>query len=593
MAENLGTVSWDLSRLYRSVSDPALASDMRQAEEGARAFRKRHYRRIQAEDLTAEKLKNAIREIESLQEKALRPYWYAQLLFAADTEGKEHKALVQKTREFFSALRHELIFFELEILAIPEDRFHSLVSDPALSDYRHYLNHLRVFTPHTLSEREEQIINLKDLTGKHAFGHLFEELTASFRYRLNLEGEEREYTGEELLAMLHHPESDIRERAFSAFLTRHGENALVLSSVFNNIFLDHGKECDLRNYADPMTATHLTNELSPETIEGMMEVTEEHYTLARDYFRLKADLLGIPKLKNSDLYAPVGENRISIPFHEAKTKVLKAFGKFSPEMEGIARAFFEESRIDSAVRPGKSGGAFCAGLTPDLPPYLLMSYTGNLRDVATLAHELGHGVHFTLARRQTLLNYDAVLPMAETASVFSEMLLTRILLEEEEDPSVRTAILCAKIEDIIATTFRQNVLTRFEYKAHLQRREGLITPDTFCDLWWEENRKLFGNAVEMIPPYRWGWSYISHFIHTRFYCYSYVFGELLVLSLFQKYREEGSSFVPGYLELLAAGGSDTPPNLLSVMGIDVSDRSFWRKGYELFRELVEELSNSL
>ncbi len=593
MTKNLNTIQWDLDRLYASPSDPAIEADMEEATGKVREFRKKYYGNIGSDRLNAETLKEAITEIEALQENSLKPYLYAQLLFSSDTEKDEYKELIHKTREFLSMLQNEILFFELEILAIPDKLFEKILADSALSNYGHYLKHVRIFKPHTLSEKEEQCINLKNLTGRHAFSQLFEEVTASFRYRLDIDGEEKEYTGEELLAMLHRPEAEVRELAFSTFLKRHGDNALVLSSVFNNTFLDHAQECSLRGYDDPMTATHLTNELSHETIEWMMEVSEKNYSLAQDYFRLKAKLLKMPKLKNSDVYAPVGEVDIQIPFDEAGQKVLKAFGNFSPEMGQIARGFFEESRIDSAVRSGKTGGAFCSGMTPGIPSYVLMNYTGNLRDVSTLAHELGHGIHFELSKKQTMVNYDAVLPMAETASVFGEMLLTRLFLDEEKDPKVRTAILCAKIEDIIATTFRQNVLTRFEFKAHMKRKEKLLAPRDLCELWWEENAKLYGDVVEMIEPYKWGWSYISHFVHARFYCYSYVFGELLVLSLFQKYCEEGEAFVPRYFDLLSSGGSESPPTLLSTMGIDVNDPSFWQKGYDLTKELIGELKNTL
>ncbi|NOY52439.1 MAG: M3 family oligoendopeptidase [Deltaproteobacteria bacterium] len=593
MTDKSENIRWNLTRLYASPTDPAIDRDMEEAKKGVRSFRESYHGKIAAEGFTSQELLDSVQQIEAIQEQALKPYGYAQLLFAADTETAVHKELVQKCREFFAALRNEILFFELEIIAIPNDRFEKLVGGDLLSEYRHYLRHLRIFKPYTLSEKEEQVINLKDVTGKEAFSQLFEELTASFRYRLNLEGEEREYTGEELLSMLHRPEAELREQAFTAFLERHGENSLVLSSVFNNIFLDHGGECNLRGYDSPITATHLTNELSDETIESMMSVTEENYPLAREYFRLKAELLGIKKLKNCDVYAPVAEVNRNYTFPEAREMVLAAFETFDPQMKRIAKGFFDEARIDSAIRPGKTGGAFCAGLTPTLPPYVLLNFTGNLRDVATLAHELGHGIHFTLAGRQRLMNYDAVLPMAETASVFGEMLLTKRLLSQEKDPAVRTAILCARIEDIIATTFRQNVLTRFEQKTHDKRSEKLLSPEEFCDFWWEENGRLFGDTVEMIPAYRWGWSYISHFIHARFYCYSYVFGELLVLSLYRKYQEEGTAFVPRYLDLLASGGSDSPPNLLAKIGIDVNDRAFWKMGYDLVRDLLEELKTTL
>jgi oligoendopeptidase F len=340
-----------------------------------------------------------------------------------------------------------------------------------------------------------------------------------------------------------------------------------------------------------MTPTHLGNELSAEVVERLMAVSEENYHLARDYFRLKARLMKLPKLKNSDIYAPLGDSGRRYSFDEARELVLTSYGDFNPAYRPILDAFFTERRLDVLPRPGKGGGAFCMGMTPALPPYVLLNFTGNLRDVSTLAHELGHGLHFVLAQRQSMLNYHAPLPLAETASVFGEMLLTRHLLAGETDPAVKIELLCAKIEDIIATTFRQNVLTRFEERMHRERSEGLLTASRLCTLWWEENDKLYGDAVEMIEPYAWGWSYISHFIHARFYCYSYTFAELLVLSLYREYLREGAAFLPAYEAILASGGSWSPGDTVRPAGIDLNDPGFWQKGYDVLKELIGELKS--
>jgi oligoendopeptidase F len=260
------------------------------------------------------------------------------------------------------------------------------------------------------------------------------------------------------------------------------------------------------------------------------------------------------------------------------------------EFGKIVEAFFTERRVDILPRTGKSGGAFAMGISPDLPSFLLLNFTGTLRDLATIAHEAGHGLHFVMSSKQNLLNYHAPLPLAETASVFGEMLLTRRLLDQEHDPIVRRSLLCAKIEDIIATTFRQTVLTRFELRLHNERNtNGLLSNDRISEIWLEENYKLFGDSVEMIPAYRWGWSYISHFIHSRFYCYSYTFAELLVLALFQKYREDGKSFKSGYHALLESGGALSPADTARLAGIDITDSGFWQKGYDVLADLVNEL----
>jgi oligoendopeptidase F len=331
----------------------------------------------------------------------------------------------------------------------------------------------------------------------------------------------------------------------------------------------------------------------PATVDAMMDATERHYELAKRYFRVKATLLGVPRLKNTDLYAPIAEVPIRVPFDEARALVLDAFAGLSPEFAALAREFFERRWIDAAVRPGKRLGAFCASLGPDTNPWVLLSYTETARDVATLAHELGHGVHDRLASRHHALDYLPPLTLAETASVFGELTLTRALLDREPRREVRRALLCAKIEDTIATVFRQNVLTRFEMAAHARRGGGPLTADDLGELWWTENAKLYGDTVEMIPAYRWGWSYIPHFVHSRFYCYAYVFGELLVLALYQRHREEGAAFVPRYLELLAAGGSEPPHVVLGRLGFDIDQPSFWDRGFAVVRDLLAELESTL
>lgn len=582
---------WDLTPLYQGADDPRWETDLAQARELATAFRRDFRGRIANEHLCADLLLAALGSYERLQRQGLKPYLYAQLLFAADSTPARPKALLARVREAWSAVSEEVLFFELEILRIDEERFASLLRNPELTPYAHYLRQLRIHTPYTLSEEVEQVLKRKDLAGKEAFVQLFEELSSSLRYPFQLPGEEapREVTGEELLGLLHHPDGAVREGAFATFLEKHADNALVLTACFNNLLLDHGKEAELRGYPELMTPTCLANETAPEQVKRLLEVSEANYGLARDYFAIKGKLLGLERMKNTDIYAPLGEVERRIDYAEAQALVLEAFAGFSPELAELSAGFFRDGRIDVLPRPGKTGGAFCMGMLPGIPPYLLLNYTGNLRDVATLAHELGHGLHYTLSQPQNLFNYHAPLPFAETASVFGEMLLTRHLLDRETDRQVKIELLCAKLEDIIATTFRQTVLTRFELAAHEKRREGLLAPEDYCQLWWDENAKLFGDSVEMIEPYRWGWSYISHFIHSRFYCYSYVFGELLVLALYQKYREEGPSFVPRYLELLAKGGSQKPEELLKPLGINLADPDFWQKGYDFVRGLLDEL----
>lgn len=578
---------WDLTLLYSSSRSHKLKTDLSSAETRAARFRKKYYGKVAT--LSVDQLETALHEFEGLQESIVRPQSYAYLLFAADSEKIENKKLSQQAMEFGNRIARELLFFDLELMALPDDRFLELKDNDLLATYRHYLEKLRRYRPYTLPEREESILKEKRLTGVEAFSHLFDELSSSFRYDFLMDGELLELTGEELLGLLHHCDSSVRERAFATFLAKYREQGIVIASIFNNAALDHGQEMEIRGYRSIMEPTHLANEVEPRAVERLMEVSEKNYPLAREYFHLKARLLGVPKLKHTDIYAPLaGINRI-YSFESSKNLVLEAFGGFSPVFGAIVEKFFSEERIDAQPRHGKSGGAFCMGISPSLPPFILLNHTGNLRDVATLAHELGHGIHFVLAQKQSMVNYHPPTPLAETASIFGEMLLTRLLLHREADTKQKISILCAAIEDIIATTFRQIVLTRFEERFHAKRKEGLLTAEEICSLWWEENARLYGDSVEMTEPYRWGWSYISHFIHSRFYCYSYAFGELLVLSLFNRYLAEGKSFVPIYLSILESGGSRSPADTVRAAGVDLAEPHFWQEGYDFLRGLINEL----
>jgi oligoendopeptidase F len=581
------SVRWDLSDLYSSVDDPRIEGDLEAARRDAIAFAGRYRARIAS--LNAERLASAIDAYEAIDLVGRRPGFFAHLLFAADTRDEGARRLVDRTREALVGIANVLAFFEIELKALADDAFARLLEYPALAGRRHWLVLVRRRRPYTLSEAEERIVNQKNLTGRGALVQLFDELSGSLRFEVD----GRELTGEETLSLLYDPDRGLRERAHAAFLETYARHGVVWTSVFNALLQDHRIECELRAFPDPVLPTHLDNEVRPETVEAMMLATERHYELARRYFRLKARLLGLDRLKNTDLYAPLEAAPARVPFDEARRLVLDAFAGFSPAFADLARDFFDRRWIDAEVRAGKRLGAFCASTDPRLHPWVLLSYTETPRDVATLAHELGHGVHDRLASRQRALDCMPPLTLAETASVFAEMTLTRALLDREPRPAVRRALLCAKIEDTIATVFRQNVLTRFEMAAHARRATAPLGADELGDLWWAENAKLYGDAVEMAPAYRWGWSYIPHFVHSRFYCYAYVFGELFVLALYRRHREEGAAFVPRYLELLAAGGSEAPDVLLGRLGFAIDDPAFWERGFAVVGELLAELEATL
>src|SRR5262245_33802926 len=584
-------IRWDLGELYSGPGDPRIDQDLLEAKRRAQQFAEAY--RGKAGTLSGVALAGVLAEYEALSELLYRPSFFANLLFAADTQDSNAQRLIQHTREAATRTANALIFFELELIALDDGQVAAVMSVPEMAPYAHYFEVLRRFKRHTLAEKEEQILNQKNLTGRSAFEQLYDELSGSLRFKLTVDSEERELTDSEVMALLRAPDRDLRERALSVFLDTHGQNALVLTAVFNNVFLDHKLDCELRHYDDVVMPTHLSNDIAPGTVEAMMQAVERHYALAQEYFRLKARLIGVDKLKSSDLYAPIVSETEKIPFSEARSLVLTAFSKFSDRFATLAEEFFTRNWIDAEVRAGKRGGAFCAALSPNHHPYVLSSYTGNGRDVSTIAHELGHGIHYQLSRRQRWVSYDAPLVLAETASVFAEVMLTKHLLATSESVVARRSLLCDLLDDIYGTVFRQTALTRFEMLAHRKRRAGQLSADEICGLWLEEQGKLFGESVEMIPAYRWGWTYISHFIHSRFYCYSYSFGELLTLALYQHYVEEGDAFVPGYLRLLESGGSQRPEKALAQLGIDINRPEFWDQGFRVIEGLLGDLRATL
>lgn len=582
-------IQWNLAELYSGPDDPQLEADLVEARRRAETFAQQYRGKVANGELDGNALAKVLAEYEALAELEHRPSFYASLLFASDTQNTKAQRLVQRAREASTEIGNLLVFFSLELIGLDDQQAAMLLAAPDMTEYRHYLEALRRFKLHTLSEREEQLLNQKHLTGSSAFEQLYEELTGSLRFTLTIDGEEKDMTDGEVLALLRHPDRELRERAFSVFLETHANHSLVLTSIFNNIFLDHKIDCEMRRYPDVTMPTHLSNEIAPETVEAMMQAVERHYPLAQEYFRLKAQMLNVEQLKNTDIYAPIEAEVEQFTFSQAQELILMAFGQFNEQFAALAADFFQKRWIDAEVRTGKRGGAFCAALSPRHHPYVLCSFNGTGRDVSTIAHELGHGIHYSLARRQTLLNYDAPLVLAETASVFAEIVLTQHLLAQAKSAAARRGILCETIEEMYGTVFRQTALTRFEMAAHQQRKSGQLATDDIAALWLQEQEKLFGASIEMIPAYRWGWTYISHFIHSRFYCYSYSFGELLTLALYQRYLDEGEAFVPSYLRLLESGGSQRPEVALARLGIDINQPEFWNRGFRVIQGLLDDL----
>jgi oligoendopeptidase F len=583
-------VAWDLGDLYAAVDDPRLSADLDAALKRAQAFEAAYRGKIDPPGGPgAELLLAAVRELESLSEQMDKPAVYAGLLHAAKTDDPRHGALLAKTREQRTVINKHLIFFDLEWVKVPDDAVAQLLARPELSRYRHYLDQKRAWRPHYLSEPEEKVLDEKSVTGRAAFVRLFDETVASIKYPYEHDGREERLSLQEINAKLYDSDREVRRAGAEGWTRGLQENARILTYIFNTLVLDHRTDCDLRKFDSPMGPRHLANEITDRVVDALMTAAERHHGTVQRYYRLKAKLLKIDTLYDYDRYAPLFPDMPACDWPTARRTVEESYFAFSPKAGGIIREFFDRHWIDAELRSGKRSGAFSSSAVPSAHPYILMNFTDKLRDVMTLAHELGHGLHQYLSRGVGYLQCDTPLTTAEMASVFGEMLTFQRLLELYPDPRTRLAMLCSKIEDGFATVFRQVVLTRFEQKLHQARREqGELTTERINELWLEVNRPMHGEVVKLTDGYAWWWLYIGHFIHVPFYCYAYAFGELLVLALVQKYKQEGPAFVPRYLELLASGGSDAPHVLLGKLGVDVNDPGFWELGLRLLGDMVSE-----
>jgi oligoendopeptidase F len=582
-------VRWNLADLYAAPDDPRIRQDQDAALDQARAFAAQY--RACVATLDASALAKAMAEQEAILCRADRARVYAQLLFAGDTSAPAHGALLNACQERGSEVERELLFFDVEWLAVPDARARALLADPALAFYRHPLAVARLRRPHILSEPEEKILSLKANTGALAFQRLFDEVVAGLTAPLALPGEpERAVSLEEALSLLYRPDRAHREAASRAITQALRSKERVLGFILNTLVQDHAADDRLRARPHPMLARHLANETDQTTVDALLAACERGIGLVARYYRLKRRLLGLDRLLDYDRYAPVGQALPACAYGDARRIVLAAYRDFAPRMAEVAELFFDQGWIDAELRPAKTGGAFSSAALPQVHPYILLNYTDNLRDVMTLAHELGHGIHQYLARGRGYLQQSTPLTLAETASVFGELLAYKRLMREQEHPAVRLGLLCGKLEDLFATVFRQAALTRFEQSVHAARRkQGELSPGTLGELWLRANAAMFGGAVELTPGYAHWWAYISHFIHTPFYCYAYSFGELQVLALYQQYEQQGPErFVPAYLTLLEAGGSDAPQALLKPLGVDLADPGFWDRGLELVEQWVAQ-----
>jgi len=580
-------VVWRLEDLYLGPEDSRIAADKAWCRDQGERFAEAYKGKVAG--LSPAELLKAIRLFEDLQERAQKLYSFAYLFFSTQTQNPKASSLLQAMQEFYSLLHRDVLFFELEWTQVEEDLAKRVLDHPYLASYRHYLESVRRYRPHMLSEAEERLLAEKEPIGAVAWNTLFDKVLSQLRFG------DRQRTESEVLSDLYHANREVRQQAAGELTAGLNGVLHILTHIFNTILLDKSINDRLRKYPHWLRARNLSNEADDGMVEALIAAASSRYDLVQRYYRLKRELLGYDELLDYDRYAPVpGMPEDRLPWEESKKIVLSAYEDFSPQMAGIVHRFFDEAWIHAPVLPGKRSGAFAHPTVPGAHPYILLNYTGTHRDIMTMAHELGHGVHQFLARQQGLFNSDTPLTTAESASVFGEMLVFRYLLQQIKDPRRRLALLCSKLEDIFATVFRQVSMNRFEDAVHNERRQkGELDADRISELWMETQNAMFGNSVRLQEHYRTWWSYIPHFLHSPGYVYAYAFGELLVLALYRQYQEKGAAFVPLYLDLLKAGGKASPGELLRPFGIDLSDANFWHQGLEVLEELLVEAEKAM
>jgi len=571
-------VAWDLEPLVDRRGEPGVDALLDDADQRAAALGSYRGR---IGELNASELAALMHDIAAIIELIGRAGSYAGLRFSVDTTDPPRGALLARTEERATAISNELLFVELEWAALSDEQAEPLLADDVLAFCRHHLAAARRYRPHLLSEPEERVLNDKAVTGKSAWARLFSELTST----ITVDTTDGPVSLEEALSRLQSPDRDVRRASADAVTAALSPGLRTRAFVFNTLLADKSSDDRLRSYTGWLQSRNLDNEASDESVQALVDAVVRRYDIPQRWYALKAKLLGLDRLADYDRAASVAESEDQFGWAAARELVLDAYASFSTELADVVRKFFDDAWIDAPVRPGKRPGAFCAYTVPSQHPYLLLNWTARRRDVLTLAHELGHGVHAYLARAQGVFHQSTPLTLAETASVFGETVTFGRLLAETTDPKARLALLAESLEGQIATVFRQTAMNRFEDAVHTERRtRGELSIDRFGELWVDTQTEMLGDAVEITDGYRSWWSYIPHFIGTPGYVYAYAYGQLLALSVYRQYEQQGAAFVPEYLELLSRGGSGPPEELGRIVGVDLEDPGFWDGGLMIVEE---------
>ena len=576
---------WSLTDLFPSADGPEIETafkDLESKTSGFTAFREKL-----SDDIDFEEFMDVIKAIEAIRITASKLATYPGLWFAADTQSQQAQALYARVQQFMAQVQNNTLFFSLWWKDLDQEKAEALMS--RADDYRYWLEEMRHFKPHTLTEPEEKIINIKDVNGINALVTLYDSITNRYVFKVEVDGEMQEMTRGQLMVLARSADPDQRAAAYQELYRIYAEDGPILGQMYQTLIRDwRAENVELRGYASPISARNLVNDLPDEVVETLLEVCQANADVFQRYFKLKAKWLGVHKLRRYDIYAPVAESEKEYNFNKAVELTLEAFNEFSPRIAELAKRVFEANHVDSEVRKGKEDGAFCASVVPGHTPYVKLNYQGRASDVATLAHELGHAIHAMLAFDHNVFTFHSSLPMAENASTFAEMLLVDRLLEVEDDPDVRRDILFKQVDDAYATIMRQIFFAQFEVTAHDMVAKG-ATVDQLSDAYYQNLQKQFGDAIELSEEFKWEWVSIPHFLQVPFYVYAYSFGQLLVLSLYKQYKEEGESFKPRYIKVLEAGGSASPQDICAEAGLDITQAAFWQGGFDVIKDLIREL----
>ncbi|NQU66324.1 MAG: M3 family oligoendopeptidase [Candidatus Marinimicrobia bacterium] len=585
-AEN---IRWDLSDLYSGPDDPTIESHIEDSRKLSILFSDLYKNRVIK--LSDSELKTAYEELITIFNQMIEASQYANLLLSTSTNDDQAKGLQSKLDVAFSEISNNLVFFDLELGKLPNDKLQEFQSSIDLEKYLYIISRTCDLARYQLSEGEEKAITLKNITGKSAFKNLYGEVSSAFIYEFAINGEIKQYSGDELRALRYHPDTDVRKRAMKTYFKKYEDNKIVFTSVFNSIIKDFNISKNQRGYTSSINVRNTENDLDDSVINTLIDVTTESYSLVQRYYKLKKKLLGLDELTLADIYAPLPEADKQFSWDEAKALVLDAFGSFDSDFYEKAKLMFDKNRIDAPAVKNKRGGAFCSSSTPKRNPFVLLNFTGKVRDVSTLAHELGHAIHSMYSKKQHIFTAHPILPLAETASVFSEMILTDLLLNTYDDDSLKISLLSTKLEDIFSTSHRQNMFTRFEVRVHDRIDKSLLSSTDMCTIYNEELKLMFGDSVIYTDEYQWEWSCIPHMIRVPFYVYSYNFANLLVLSLYQQYLEEKSAFIPKFKEFLSMGSSAKPTDIINLVDQDIHDPQFWQKSIVYIESMIDRLES--